>query len=65
MFSVDGAGLLSLAKRYNVHMSFSSNPLILRVQGLRGAIKQVDSYMKYFEEVGLPAVCLDQGLRIH
>lgn len=59
MFFADGTGLLNLAKRYDVHLSFNSNPLALRVQGLRGAVKQVDSYMKYFEEVSLLVVCLD------
>lgn len=50
---LDGDDLTSLAKRYNVNLSFTSNPLSLRVQGLKGAIKQVQGFMKVFEQVCL------------
>ncbi|KAF9229400.1 hypothetical protein BS17DRAFT_675151, partial [Gyrodon lividus] len=41
----DGADLLQLSMQYNVHMSLTSNPLALRVEGLRGALKELTEYM--------------------
>ncbi|KDQ63655.1 hypothetical protein JAAARDRAFT_169728 [Jaapia argillacea MUCL 33604] len=37
----DGADLLQLSIQYNVHISLASNPLALRVEGLRGALKDI------------------------
>ncbi|KAF9532028.1 hypothetical protein CPB83DRAFT_848225 [Crepidotus variabilis] len=61
----DGADLLNLAKRYNVHLSFNSDPLSLRVQGLKGAIQQLDGYLKvFYEDIAQDTVELPIGLTI-
>ncbi|KAH7911939.1 hypothetical protein BJ138DRAFT_1062086 [Hygrophoropsis aurantiaca] len=41
----DGADLLQLSMQYNVHISLESNPLALRVEGLRGALKELAEHM--------------------
>lgn len=41
----DGADLLQLSMRYNVHISLASNPLALRVEGLRGTMKQLTEHL--------------------
>ncbi|KAG0708968.1 hypothetical protein DFH29DRAFT_889946 [Suillus ampliporus] len=41
----DGADLLQLSMQYNVHISLASNPLALRVEGLRGAMKQLTEHL--------------------
>ncbi|KAH9486822.1 hypothetical protein JR316_0000887 [Psilocybe cubensis] len=43
----DGTELLQLSRRYNVKMSFT-NPRTLKVQGLKGALKQVAGYIESF-----------------
>jgi len=48
----DGANIINLTGRYNVHMSFTSNPLMLKVQGKRGDLKQIEGYMEVFMKVG-------------
>ncbi|KIM48101.1 hypothetical protein M413DRAFT_61998 [Hebeloma cylindrosporum] len=55
-----GADLLSLSQRYNVHLSFGTNPISLRVKGLKGSVKEFETYLKQFkneldvENVSLP-----------
>ncbi|KZT30476.1 hypothetical protein NEOLEDRAFT_1237729 [Neolentinus lepideus HHB14362 ss-1] len=39
----DGADLLQISVEYNVHVSFTSNPLALRVEGLRKSIRGVSA----------------------
>ncbi|KAG2044734.1 hypothetical protein BDR03DRAFT_937124 [Suillus americanus] len=41
----DGADLLQLSMKYNVHISLASNPLALRVEGLRGTMKQLTEHL--------------------
>ncbi|KIK99035.1 hypothetical protein PAXRUDRAFT_823202 [Paxillus rubicundulus Ve08.2h10] len=41
----DGADLLQLSMQYNVHISLTSNPLALRVEGLRGVLKELTEHM--------------------
>ncbi|KIJ57886.1 hypothetical protein HYDPIDRAFT_34700 [Hydnomerulius pinastri MD-312] len=41
----DGADLLQLSMQYNVHISLTSDPLALRVEGLRGALKELTEHM--------------------
>lgn len=41
----DGADLLQLSMQYNVHISLTSNPLALRVEGLRGTMKQLTEHL--------------------
>lgn len=41
----DGADLLQLSMQYNVHISLASNPLALRVEGLRGTMKQLTEHL--------------------
>ncbi|CAA7266542.1 unnamed protein product [Cyclocybe aegerita] len=62
----DGADLLSLAKRYNVHLSFTSNPLTLKVQGLKGSLKQVEGYLDIFKSgLEFETSCLPLGQRVN
>ncbi|KAH0838390.1 major facilitator superfamily domain-containing protein [Lanmaoa asiatica] len=41
----DGADLLQLSMQYNVHISLTSNPLALRVEGLRGSLKALTEHI--------------------
>lgn len=41
----DGADLLQLSMQYNVHISLASSPLALRVEGLRGTMKQLTEHL--------------------
>ncbi|KAH7931101.1 hypothetical protein BV22DRAFT_1053839 [Leucogyrophana mollusca] len=41
----DGADLLQLSMQYNVHISLVANPLALRVEGFRGALKELTEHM--------------------
>ncbi|KAG2118417.1 hypothetical protein DEU56DRAFT_140884 [Suillus clintonianus] len=41
----DGADLLQLSMQYNVHISLASNPLALRVEGLRGKMKRLTEHL--------------------
>ncbi|KAI6031743.1 hypothetical protein BKA83DRAFT_4204738 [Pisolithus microcarpus] len=41
----DGADLLQLSIQYNVHISLVPDPLALRVEGLRGALKQMTEHI--------------------
>ncbi|KAF8898633.1 hypothetical protein BD779DRAFT_1484892 [Infundibulicybe gibba] len=42
----DGADLLTLSKKYNVHISLSANPLCLKVEGLRGSLDKLGQHIK-------------------
>ncbi|KAF8167999.1 hypothetical protein B0H34DRAFT_792659 [Crassisporium funariophilum] len=59
----DGSNLLNLSKKYNVHLSFTSNPFSLRVEGLKGSLKQFEGYLNNFnsdvnvEATYLPLKC--------
>ncbi|KAF8974025.1 hypothetical protein BDZ97DRAFT_1648269 [Flammula alnicola] len=46
----DGAELLNLAKRYDVHLSFTGYPISLRVKGLQGSVKRLEGYLKSFKK---------------
>lgn len=50
-FRLDGANLLSLSTKYNVHVSFSSNPLCLNVEGLRGSLENIGRFIAEFKGV--------------
>jgi hypothetical protein len=47
----DGADLLSISRKYNVHVSFSANPLSLKVEGLRGSLDNLGQYIVKFKDV--------------
>lgn len=49
----DGADLLQLSMQYNVHISLASNPLALRVEGLRGTMKQLTEHLSELKKVRL------------
>ncbi|KAF8912763.1 hypothetical protein CPB84DRAFT_1670434 [Gymnopilus junonius] len=42
----DGTNLLNLSRQYNVSLSFTANPMSLRVTGLKGSLKQIDAYLQ-------------------
>ncbi|PBK77183.1 hypothetical protein ARMSODRAFT_949084 [Armillaria solidipes] len=46
----DGVDLLALSTEYKVQMSFSSNPLALKVSGLRVHLKQLSEHILRFKE---------------
>ncbi|KAF9240874.1 hypothetical protein BU15DRAFT_73727 [Melanogaster broomeanus] len=46
----DGADLLQLSMQYNVRISLTSNPLALRVEGLRGALKELTEHMSLLKK---------------
>ncbi|KAK0208383.1 hypothetical protein DFS33DRAFT_1484746 [Desarmillaria ectypa] len=46
----DGADLLALSTKYKVQMSFSSNPLSLKVSGLRVHLNQLSEHILRFKE---------------
>ncbi|KAF9069149.1 hypothetical protein BDP27DRAFT_1326087 [Rhodocollybia butyracea] len=45
----DGANLHTLSRKYNVHIGFSTNPLALNIEGLRGALKTVREHVVSFK----------------
>lgn len=47
----DGVDLLQLSMQYNVHISLTSSPLALRVEGLRGSLKGLSEYISSFKKV--------------
>lgn len=49
----DGADLFQLSMQYNVHISLTSNPLSLLVEGLRGALNQLTEQINSLKEVSL------------
>ncbi|EGN97497.1 hypothetical protein SERLA73DRAFT_75173 [Serpula lacrymans var. lacrymans S7.3] len=46
----DGADLLQLSMQYNVHISLTSDPLALRVEGLRGSLKQLSEHISLLKK---------------
>ncbi|KAG7097012.1 hypothetical protein E1B28_004405 [Marasmius oreades] len=46
----DGSDLLEFSTEYNVHVAFSSKPLGLKVEGLRGALDHVRSHVATLKE---------------
>jgi hypothetical protein len=40
--------------QYNVHISLASNPLALRVEGLRGTMKRLTEHLGEMKKVRLP-----------
>ncbi|KIK71110.1 hypothetical protein GYMLUDRAFT_315720 [Collybiopsis luxurians FD-317 M1] len=46
----DGCNLHSLSRKYNIHISFSTKPLSLNAEGLRGALKQIRKHITSFKE---------------
>ncbi|KAK7049570.1 hypothetical protein VNI00_005601 [Paramarasmius palmivorus] len=46
----DGSDLLNLSMEYNVHLMFSSQPLGLKVEGLRGALEQFSKHVASLKE---------------
>ncbi|KAK1224398.1 hypothetical protein PQX77_012694 [Marasmius sp. AFHP31] len=46
----DGSDLLALSREYNVHVTFSSNPLGLKVEGVRGALEHLRSHISALKE---------------
>ncbi|KAF9460791.1 hypothetical protein BDZ94DRAFT_1222387 [Collybia nuda] len=58
----DGINLLSLSRKYNVHVSFSANPLCLRVEGLRGSLDNIGQYIANFrDDVAIETFSLPGG----
>lgn len=49
----DGVDLLQLSMQYNVHISLTSSPLALRVEGLRGSLKGLTEYISSLKKVRL------------
>ncbi|KAF5390298.1 hypothetical protein D9757_002832 [Collybiopsis confluens] len=47
---IDGSNLHALSRKYNIHIGFSTNPLSLNVEGLRGALKQIREHITSFKE---------------
>ncbi|KAG5652170.1 hypothetical protein H0H81_006010 [Sphagnurus paluster] len=45
----DGADLLALSSEFNAHVSFSTNPLSLKVEGLRGSLRNLGRYIEEFK----------------
>lgn len=48
---LDGADLLSLSLRHNVHVSFSTGPLSLKAEGVRGSLDNLSRYIDEFKDV--------------
>ncbi|KAF8225081.1 hypothetical protein L208DRAFT_1409162 [Tricholoma matsutake] len=46
----DGADLLSLSLRHNLHVSFSASPLSLKAEGLRGSLDNLSQYINEFKD---------------
>ncbi|KAF5377539.1 hypothetical protein D9615_005313 [Tricholomella constricta] len=45
----DGADLLALSSEFNAHVSFSPNPLSLKVEGLRGSLSNLSRHIENFK----------------
>ncbi|KAG5648076.1 hypothetical protein DXG03_007111 [Asterophora parasitica] len=45
----DGADLLALSSEFHAHVSFSSNPLCLNVEGLRGSLGNLSRHIESFK----------------
>jgi hypothetical protein len=49
----DGADLLDMSMKYNVHVSFSSSPMALTVEGLLGHLDRLSDHITSIKEVNL------------
>ncbi|TFK41054.1 hypothetical protein BDQ12DRAFT_678804 [Crucibulum laeve] len=64
----DGADLLNLSSKYNVHVSLSARPLSLKVEGLRGSLERLSTCITQFKEgiedeiFTLPSIQVGQDL---
>jgi hypothetical protein len=61
---IDGAELLSLAKRYAVNLSFSDHPMALKAKGLQGSLKRLEGYLKSFKKVRFSCLFLTSKFHI-
>ncbi|KAG6889198.1 hypothetical protein C0995_002913 [Termitomyces sp. Mi166 len=52
----DGADLLDLSSKFGVHVSFSSSPLSLKVEGTRASLGQLSTYVGNFK-MGIKERC--------
>ncbi|KAJ3879080.1 hypothetical protein F5051DRAFT_326654 [Lentinula edodes] len=48
--SFDGANLHALSNKYNIHIGFTTRPLSLNAEGLRGALKQLEKHITLVKE---------------
>ncbi|KAL6310056.1 hypothetical protein BKA93DRAFT_722239 [Sparassis latifolia] len=46
----DGADLLEMSMEFNVHISLTTNPLALRVEGLRGSLDRLSQRITFIEQ---------------
>lgn len=49
--SSDGADLLEMSLTYNVHISLTTHPLALRVEGFRGSLKRLTEHIESVKQV--------------
>ncbi|KAJ3868742.1 hypothetical protein EV359DRAFT_77385 [Lentinula novae-zelandiae] len=45
-----GANLHALSNKYNIHIGFTTRPLSLNAEGLRGALKQLEKHITFVKE---------------
>ncbi|KAF8832436.1 hypothetical protein HHX47_DHR1001927 [Lentinula edodes] len=45
-----GANLHALSNKYNIHIGFTTRPLSLNAEGLRGALKQLEEHITFVKE---------------
>ncbi|KAJ3853807.1 hypothetical protein EV368DRAFT_81215 [Lentinula lateritia] len=45
-----GANLHALSNKYNIHIGFTTRPLSLNAEGLRGALKQLEKHITFIKE---------------
>ncbi|KAJ3719814.1 hypothetical protein C8R42DRAFT_671864 [Lentinula raphanica] len=50
MLGKDGANLHALSNQFNIHIGFTTRPLSLNAEGLRGALKQLEEHIKLVKE---------------
>ncbi|KAJ4486265.1 hypothetical protein J3R30DRAFT_3697765 [Lentinula aciculospora] len=50
VLSQDGANLHALSNKYNIHIGFTTRPLSLNAEGLRGALKQLEEHIAFVKE---------------
>ncbi|KAJ4001041.1 hypothetical protein F5050DRAFT_1727364 [Lentinula boryana] len=46
----DGANLHALSNQYNIHIGFTTRPLSLNAEGVRGALKQLEEHIAFVKE---------------
>ncbi|KAH9947903.1 hypothetical protein B0H21DRAFT_736078 [Amylocystis lapponica] len=56
---LDGADMLDMSMTYNVHISLTTEPLALRVEGLRGSLKQLSEYIVQSRRCEIVEVYID------